>query len=244
MGRPRADPARLAEALRLCRAGDSPESASATMRERGTPIGIATIRRAQVAARKPGAKPPTTPPRAPATPKVPPVPLPAPALAHPEPPAPAGPALAPSKLRELVADAVELAARDAPEAERAPPVVAEGTPAERLRAYAAHDPQAAQLLTDLLSPPAALSGDSLATVRVLLDELVRDFRRASSVREKGVLADKINGQIKTVERILRSRPRPVPPDAVLEELRRLDAEAIALIEQHLPEPITAAELAA
>lgn len=128
----------------------------------------------------------------------------------------------------------------APPKAPAPPTIAAGSPVERLRAYAAHDPEALLVLADLLSEDE--SPDGISTLERVRKLIKRVERRALEAKEGrfGTLAGVLD-RLYARERLLLGPP-PARPDAVLEELRRLEALAIAKIEEHLPDPIDPKEL--
>lgn len=97
-------------------------------------------------------------------------------------------------------------------------------------------------------PSAAAEGDD----EPVLVTLGRELRYARKARKEATAEDqpgaaakwskRIEELVKVIDRL--APAPPPPPDHLLEELRRLDAEAIMLIEQHLPDPIVAEEIAA
>lgn len=93
-------------------------------------------------------------------------------------------------------------------------------------------------------PTATLEADTLDQALRTLGQLVTRFERAGSGREASGLGEKILAAIGRVEQIKRSRPQPPRPDAVVEALRALDADAIRVIEQHLADAIAPEEIAA
>jgi hypothetical protein len=127
-----------------------------------------------------------------------------------------------------------------PEAPTAPVIVA-GAPIERLRAYAAHDLEALAVLERMASTPAIVATDLKAAALRHLAQLETDYHTAGPIR-RGPLAKAILAAI----RELRVYFPPAPPqksrDELIEELRRLDEETLALIEQHAPNPIEAKEI--
>lgn len=88
----------------------------------------------------------------------------------------------------------------------------------------------------------AIEEDTLAVARRMLRRLERDYKTADNSRDKSGLGEKVLSALGRVEQILARRPPPPRPDVVLEELRRLDLEAIAKIEEHLPDPIKSEEI--
>lgn len=138
-----------------------------------------------------------------------------------------------------LADAIEAAAKaSAPAAQT--PSIAPGLPLVRLRTYAAHDPEASTVLADLMAEEEAPEDvTTLERVRRLIKRVERRALEAPNSRFSplaGVL-DRLYAR----ERLLLGPP-PAPPDAVQEELRRLDADAIAKIEEHLSDRIEPREV--
>ena len=113
-------------------------------------------------------------------------------------------------------------------------------PLERLRGYAAHDPEALSLLDDLYAEDAP-EMLPLDRVRKLIPIVERRALNAPANRfaPLGGLLDRLYAR----ERQLMGPPPPAP-DAVNEILRIRDLEAIAKIEEHLPDRITPEELRA
>jgi hypothetical protein len=116
---------------------------------------------------------------------------------------------------------------------------ATGEPIARLRSLVANDPEVVVLVEDLLADDEPEDVTTLDRVRRLIR---RTERRALVAKEQrfgtlGTLLDRLYAR----ERQLLGPP-PVRPDAVLEELRRLDGEVLARIEQHAAEPITSQEI--
>lgn len=91
-------------------------------------------------------------------------------------------------------------------------------------------------------PDDAFDGDTLSATKRLLGQIIGRFRRAGNSREASGLAEKALAAVGRLEQIEARRPAPPRPDMVLEALRRLDLDAIAKIEEHLPNPITPAEI--
>jgi hypothetical protein len=120
------------------------------------------------------------------------------------------------------------------------PSLAQGSPIDRLRAYASHDRGAATALEELISDDADPEGvTTLDRVRRLIARTERRALGATDTRygTLGSLLDRLYAR----ERALTPDPPPAP-DAVLEVWRGRDAEAIALIEHLLETPIAAAEI--
>lgn len=90
-------------------------------------------------------------------------------------------------------------------------------------------------------PVAEIGEDMLGELRQML-AMVRGRAAIATDTRFASLMEKANALIGRIEEIERRRPKPKPPDAVLEELRRLEADAIEQIEVRLPNPITAKEL--
>ncbi len=138
-----------------------------------------------------------------------------------------------------LADAIEAAAKATPAAPSTPTIAA-GLPVERLRTYAAHDQEAVVVLLDLLAEDEA--PEDISTLDRVRRLIKRVERRALEAKDNrfGTLAGVLD-RLYARERLLLGPP-PAPPDAVLEELRRLDRDAIEKIEEHLPDRIDPKEL--
>lgn len=122
------------------------------------------------------------------------------------------------------------------------PAIAAGTPVERLRTYATHDGEALAVLDRLLAPRPEIVGNLGQAARDLLTTLEADYRAAMGTRARGAIAEKI---VTTLRELRQHFPPPAPArarDEVLEELRRVDGEVLARIEQHATEPITSEEI--
>lgn len=138
-----------------------------------------------------------------------------------------------------LADAIEVAARETPPAP-AVTAMASGAPVDRLRAYAAHDSDALAVL-DRLCQERVLTTDLKSTILNTLSMLEAEFRTASPIR-RGPLGKAL---LTAIDRARIYFPEPPPQktrNEVLEELLALDADAIARIEEHLPDPIDPKEI--
>lgn len=119
--------------------------------------------------------------------------------------------------------------------------VVEGTPIERLRAYAAHDAEALAVLERMASKPAIVTTDLKESALRHLAQLEVDYHTAQPIR-RGPLAKAILAAIQACRVYFPPAPTPKSRDEVLEELRRLDQETLAIIEQHAANPIEAQEI--
>lgn len=139
----------------------------------------------------------------------------------------------------LLADAIEEAARTTPQA-LVEPRIAEGPPVDRLRAYAAHDEEAGDLLERLLTPAEPTTDLKAAALRHL-GTLERDYLHAPAIR-RGPLAKSIISALREL-RVYFPPPAPTKTrDEVLEGILAADAEAISLIEQHIADPLDPKEI--
>ncbi|HEY6548576.1 MAG TPA: hypothetical protein VI589_11750 [Vicinamibacteria bacterium] len=94
----------------------------------------------------------------------------------------------------------------------------------------------------LAQPRPELGEDTLAECRSLLG-IVKERAATAPAQRFASLVEKANQLIGRIEQIEARRPKPPRLDVVVEELRRLDGEAIAQIEQHLVDKIEPSEVA-
>lgn len=130
-----------------------------------------------------------------------------------------------------------------PKASRRPPARPQSSSA-RERAPRAPDPPPLDApprrspVLEALDAGAGPDETLLAMLRAELRHAIAARRKATADDKPGAEAKwskRVEELVKAVERL--EPPPPPPPDLVEARLRELDADAIALIEQHLPEPI-------
>ena len=121
------------------------------------------------------------------------------------------------------------------------PQVLPGSPIERLRAYAAHDAEALSVLERMASTPAIVTTDLKAAALRHLAQLETDYHTAGPIR-RGPLAKAILGAIRELRVYFPPAAPPKSRDEIIDELRRLDDETRAIIEQHAPDPILVNEI--
>ncbi|HSN15379.1 MAG TPA: hypothetical protein VLT61_12160 [Anaeromyxobacteraceae bacterium] len=91
-------------------------------------------------------------------------------------------------------------------------------------------------------PGAGDDGGLLADLRRSLRYALQQRREATTDAARRGWSKEIRDTIAAINRI--APAPPPPPDEIAQALRRLDADALAIIEQHLPDPIRPEEIAA